>query len=662
MFFGGTHRVRSRVFLPALAALVVAGAQAADRIASDTLELPESQVRGSAPVAPPDAAVHRLDAAALRRFASLEEAIESLPGYRVRRQGGLGGYSELSFRGARASQVDVYVDGIRLNQDGDAAPDLSKWPLLWFSSLEARSGLDAEGTSGSPGSLARIDLSTHAAGRANAQVRVGSFSTAEAAVGAQSSPVDTGAWRWSVGAQAQSSRNDYPYYDDNHTHFFTDDDRVVSLDNNAYGSRGLRAALRHDGEAGGHAFSVLWLESRKEYPGLFPATARAHGRREEWLAAWRFTRFGDVLPWEAGMQARRLDDAYRDPGQSLGYLSYEAARVSLSGEADARARLPLGGRFDLRADARARGDETKPRITPFSAAYAAPESRRGELQFGAALDARLSERISASVEARRAFIRFHADGLVNVTDTAAGRLASARQSPSALRAAVQWTSGAQAAGLGARLEQRAPSSVQLLGDNLGALSKLDLRPEETRALSAFYAVKTASARAQATVFHNAYRDPIRLKSHGASSFLRYENDRDYRALGAELSAALDARAAEASLSLTLQDVSIDEGIYAGNRPAYQSPVEARAELFAKPLPGVRLGPLVDFRSAYYPVESNIPVSRRDDEWEFGAHAGVVKGPARLAADARNLTDRRYRDFIYSPRSGRSYSLTLSITL
>jgi outer membrane receptor protein involved in Fe transport len=172
-----------------------------------------------------------------------------------------------------------------------------------------------------------------------------------------------------------------------------------------------------------------------------------------------------------------------------------------------------------------------------------------------------------------------------------------------------------------------------------------------------------------TLFRNEYRDPIRLKAHGASSFLRYENDADYRAAGFETMSALSASLAEASVSLTWQDISITEGFYEGNRPAHQSPVEFHAELFLKPVSAprarARLGMLADFRSAYYPGEANVPDSRRAAEWEFGAHADAqlgTDGPLRLAFDARNLTDRNYRDYAYSPRSGRSYSLSLSFNL
>ena len=72
--------------------------------------------------------------------------------------------------------------------------------------------------------------------------------------------------------------------------------------------------------------------------------------------------------------------------------------------------------------------------------------------------------------------------------------------------------------------------------------------------------------------------------------------------------------------------------------------------------------MLDYRGPYYPGDANIPVSRRDAEWELGAHAGYARGAMRVALDARNLLDARYRDFAYSPRSGRGWSLTLSLAL
>jgi hypothetical protein len=638
----------------------------------DTLELPETKTTGRRS-APQEDAVYRLDAAALRRFATLEEALDALPGFRVRRQGGLGGYSELSFRGARAAQVDVYVDGIRLNQDGDASPDLSSWPLLWFSSLEARSGAEAPG--GGPGALARIDLSTRDESRANVQMRAGSFATAEASASARA-PVGAG-WTLEAGLQGQTARNDHPFLSDNGTTYNPDDDGVWRMDNNAFRSRGVRTALRRERSGSRQSASLLWLDRRKEYPGLFPSSAQAYGTRREWLGAWRLERFAGDLPWETGIQARHVEDAYRDPGQSLGYLSYESARVSTAVEGEAGARMRPAPQFGARADVGLRAEETKPRVTAHSEGRASPDAARGEAQTGLAFDVDLSpfaRGLSAHAEGRQAFIRFRAKrirGYADTADSEDGYSASSNHHPVALRAALQWSLPSQSLSVQVRLEQRAPTSGELLGDNLGILSKLDLRPEETRALSLVHSVGLSSAlNVQSTLYANTYRDPVRLKAHGASAFMRYENDADYRSVGFESRMALDAARAEGSVSVNLQEASILEGPYKGRQPVYQSPLESHAECFFKSTAGAatraRAGVLADFRSAYFPGDANVPDSRRPAEWEFGAHGdaqfGAGSNVVRLAVEARNLTNRHYRDFLYSPRSGRSYALFASFSL
>jgi hypothetical protein len=663
----------------------------ADSPTGDTLELPASETRGvSAP--PPAPGVYRLEGESLRRFATLEDALASLPGFHVRRQGGLGGYSALSFRGARASAVEVYVDGVRLNQDGDAAPDLAKWPSLWFSSLEARTGLDATGAAGAaPGTLARIDLSTGpdpAAGvedthGTDIRARAGSFSVFESAVVVRGgwgggSAGGRGAvgtlrqaprgarWLWNVGLEGQTARNDYTYFDDNATDYNTADDAVRHMENNGYWSRGLRGALKREDAKSRQTLSLLWLESRKEYPGRFSAEALAYTRRADWLAAWRFERFGGPATWELGLQGRRFADVYRDPAQSLGYFSFESARVSLSAEADARARLAAADFLAWSPQALLRTESVEPTAAPFTQTDPSPSARRHEAQFGSALEARAGKGLSATVEARAAAVLFLADGALPFPDSGDGRIAREDRFPLALRAGLRRDAGGHSVGGMARLEQRAPSSGELMGDNNGVRRNLDLRAEETRGASVFHSVKGSGWSLQSTAFLNLYRNPIRLGAYGSSPFLRHANAADHHAMGLEALAHAGGRHADGSLSLTAQEAAIDEGPYAGNRPAYQSAVDAHAEFFWKPAfwraAGARLGALVDYRGSYHPADANIPDARRPAEWEWGAHAGAGRGPLRASLEARNLTDRRYRDFAYSPRSGRSYAFNLSLNL
>jgi hypothetical protein len=645
----------------------------------DTLELPSTAAR-AAPLPAPEPATHRLDAASLRRFATLEDALASLPGFQVRRQGGLGGYSELSFRGARASAVEIYVDGMRLNQDGDGAPDLSKWPSLWFTSLEARTGFDARGAR--PGVLARIDLSTEPSATpgavgGEAHARAGSFSVFEAAAAVHGavSRKPAARWLWSAGLEGQTARNDYAYFDDNGTVYNPGDDAVRHMENNAYRSRGARATLKRETVENRQSFSTLWLDSRKEYPGFSGSGAQAYTQRTDWLGAWRLEHFG-VLPWEAGLQGRRFDDAYHDPAQTLGYISFEDARVSLSLEGDARARLRAldysGGVLDWTPQLRLRTESVEPKAAPFTQPLTSPTLHRHEAQAGSTLEGVFfrdaSRHLSAALDLRGTVLRITADGARPFPDSGYGRI------PVALRAGSRWNTALQSAGLLARLEQRAPSSGEILGDNNGVKGNRDLRAETTAGVSIDHALQSSPAfsaavfdgRLQTTVFWNAYRNPIRLGAFGASAFLRNANAADYSARGIEWAGHASGRHAEGSLSLTVQDAVIDEGMYAGNRPAHQSGAEAHAELFWKPLPrflsGARLGSLLDYRGPYDPSDANIPDAHRPAEWEYGAHASAQYRSARAAFDARNLTDRQYRDFAYSPRSGRNYAFTLSLTL
>ncbi|HLU70001.1 MAG TPA: TonB-dependent receptor plug domain-containing protein [Fibrobacteria bacterium] len=687
---GCARPVRSLV-LRAFAFAMVAGLASVPYASpGDTLDLPSASARGARAAGQADG-THHLDGEALRRFATLEDALASLPGFRVRRAGGLGGYSELSFRGARATAVEVYVDGVRLNQDGDGAPDLAKWPALWFSSLTARTGLEAG--SADPGTLARIDLSTRSGRRAEVHARGGSFGTGEAAVQATHGPAFAPGWHLTASLQGQAARNDYTVDSDNGTLHNAADDRTWKMDNNAYASRGARAAARRDHASGSQEFSLLWLNSRKEYPGRFPSTARAHTLRTDWLAAWRMTRTLSAwsvrdagASWGLGAQVRRLEDAYRDPARTLGPFSFEQARVSTAAELSATLDMPLAAAPDGRAgtwvaqvETRLRAEDIDPVRTPFTQQMESPAATRSEAGAGVRLTARrvpgLPSLMTFTAEARPAYIRFQADGVRSFPSGPLSAPTSEVFTPVALRAAAGWPTRAGTWSLVARREPRAPSSGELLGDNNGIHHNPGLRAEATRSISAVHALafgagagegaadtRAWSARLQTAVYANRYDDPIRLTARGTSPFLRHENAEGYRAVGVEWSAHAFTRRLDAAVSLTAQDAVILAGAYEGKRPAYVSEADAHAEAFLKPASGVRLGTMLDFRSPYYPGDANVPVSRRGAEWEWGAHAGYVYGPVRIALDARNLLDRRYHDFAYSPRSGRAWALTLSVAL
>ena len=78
------------------------------------------------------------------RFATVEELLDQVPGVRVRRFGGLGAYSTATIRGAKAEQVLVLLDGVRMNDASRGAVNLSTLPLRQIERIEVLRGAGAQ--------------------------------------------------------------------------------------------------------------------------------------------------------------------------------------------------------------------------------------------------------------------------------------------------------------------------------------------------------------------------------------------------------------------------------------------------------------------------------------------------------------------------------------
>ncbi len=633
--------------------------QATDR---DTVDLPQSSAKGQRVESGP-ANTHRLDESELQRFASLEDAIKTLPGFHVREEGGLGGYSELSFRGSDASAVDIYLDGMRLNQEGQN-PDLAKWPLLWFSGVEARSGFDAFGA-GDPGSLARIDLSTQSSDSSHAELRsrAASFSTVEGAATVHGGKV----WKWTVGAEGQTAQNDYPFFTDNGTVYYNADDAWQRMNNNAYWSRGARASLRKDNFSFNQTLSVLWLDYLKEYPGI-PNTvfnAQAYTRHNEWMGAYRIEAYPGHAEVGAGVQAHHFNDSYRDPGQSLGYASYEAARAATALEADLRASIPLMQKLVLGADTRVSHENVEPTATPYNRPFVSPSATRKEVQLGTALREKITRDLALTEDVRGSWVQFDASRISDFPNPDSIAATSRMLMPLSLRGGIQWRTPIGTFEALGRYEEQAPSSEELLGDNNGIRPNLKLDPQKTRTLSLSHDFRKNVFQFQTTAYWHRYEDPIHLQAYGASPFLQYGNGPAYRAVGVEAENRIGFSHFESRTSLTLQSLRILGGPAAGYWPAYQSPVEGHVEMFWKSkfhAVAITTGPMLDFQGPYYSGDINLADTRRSSQEDWGFHLDARQGRSSLGFDARNLLNNQYRDFAYSIRSGRNYSITLSINL
>ncbi len=76
----------------------------------------------------------------LPRGATVTDALQRVAGAQIVQLGGLGDFSAVGIRGASLRQVQVYIDGVPLNPDGQQVVNLAELPLLGFERVEVYRG------------------------------------------------------------------------------------------------------------------------------------------------------------------------------------------------------------------------------------------------------------------------------------------------------------------------------------------------------------------------------------------------------------------------------------------------------------------------------------------------------------------------------------------
>lgn len=167
---------------------------------------------------------------------SLPELLDQAVGVKVRRNGGLGGFSTVSIRGSTAEQVQVYLDGVPLNQALGGAVNVGDLPVTGVESVEVyRGAVPASLGGNSIGGV--VQIRTRPAG-SGSQARIsgmtGSFGTRE--LGGSASGSWSSRTRYLAVADYLESRNDFHFRDDNGTEYNPDDDEWVERANSDYRS------------------------------------------------------------------------------------------------------------------------------------------------------------------------------------------------------------------------------------------------------------------------------------------------------------------------------------------------------------------------------------------------------------------------------------------
>jgi len=180
----------------------------------------------------------------LQAGAGLPQILEQAAGVSIRRQGGLGSFSTISIRGSTAEQVQVYLDGVPLNQATGGGVDLGDLPVGGIESIEIyRGAVPARFGGNSIGGVVHL-RSRRADGQTSARAHVagGSFGTRRAGASASGT---VGVWQLLALAETEGSDNDFRFWDDNGTEYNRRDDEWAERANADFQSvRGLAKVRR----------------------------------------------------------------------------------------------------------------------------------------------------------------------------------------------------------------------------------------------------------------------------------------------------------------------------------------------------------------------------------------------------------------------------------
>ena len=278
-----------------------------------------------------------------RAGGTVAEALDALPGVRVRSLGGLGSFGTVSIRGSTGSQVRILLDGIPLATSVTAVTSVGDVSLDSLSEIRVHRGAAPPALGG--GAIGGVvELRTPEPGRDprfEASAGGGSFDTL------RFSALEVGrldAVRYTAFAGAGYTKGDFEFYDDRETPFVGSDDRTaIRLNDDAReigGGLGVSAipAEAFLLESGGSLFSK---EQGLPGRGAFQAK-EARLATERVLLQTTLTRFFDSGSLGLRLQGRTQRDLFADPAGEIGLGNQRTDDLDLFGAATILASARLG--------------------------------------------------------------------------------------------------------------------------------------------------------------------------------------------------------------------------------------------------------------------------------------------------------------------------------
>jgi iron complex outermembrane receptor protein len=626
-----------------------------------------SAPRSSAPTHSP-AAVEVVRVQPTLGGASLPALLDQAVGVSVRRQGGLGSFSTVSIRGSTAEQVQVYLDGVPLNQALGGAVNVGDLPLSGVESVEVyRGAIPASLGGNSLGGVIRLRTRTAEHGWA-LKVNSGSGSFGTRQLGGSLAGAARQSWQYLAVADLVDSRNDFPFLDDNGTEYNHADDQPAVRANSDYRSLRLLGKLAHRRGSTRAELHQTADFSHQGLPGLGNNQAqhvRTGTRRSvtEGETAGVLARLGGVA-WQLGAYQLFQWEAYRDPFSEIGTGIQDTRNTTLTRGVRSAADVGLPIRCLLSLSARAQRELFTPR-----------DRRRPTTRL---VDSRRhSGTIAAEVQVPLLGDRLHLTGGQQVTANDDQRAAESSLAPAGTvsrrqHREVLW--GRQA-GFGwqplpawslrghVANHQRAPSFFELFGDRGAVLGNSDLKSEHGLTMDLGLTRQGAAAHARVQVlelcgYRSVVGDLIRFMQNSQRVSRPYNIGRVHTTgvelrLGTRWPGDVDVGGSYVyQRAIDRSPLSYHRGRDLPNAPRQVADVHVRI-----PWRRTALSYALQFDGRHYLDRANLrPVDARLEHnakvscrlWTGGQ--GVLEG--------RNLTDRQAADLWGYPLPRRSWYLSL----
>jgi len=271
------------------------------------------------------------------KFESLETLLERENGLQVRRFGDQGSSSSLSIRGSSAQQVDLYLDGIPLQNSSAIGIDLSSLSAESLGSIDVFRSF-APGELGSAPMGGTVQLNTRDIAQKNTSLKaaVGSWGLQQFSLKTELPKNQHG---WFLNWDHMKSKGDYSFYDDNFTSDDESDDVKKTRINNDATQEHFFAKWQYRAK-GRLSWLLDFVEKNKGIAGsehFQSSDTRIESR--QWISGLNYHIENNYGKISTGLYAQHYLDEYRD-------LTGPSGQIGVGRQDQENQRLELGANSD----------------------------------------------------------------------------------------------------------------------------------------------------------------------------------------------------------------------------------------------------------------------------------------------------------------------------